>query len=203
MYRAEDQWSATLDRGGVVDFFGSVIDVPEQLRFGALEAVQTYVDDVVAHLEVPPVRVRHRRAGTRAHYSQGEIAIPTTHGWAMLPAANRTLLFDGGLLHGVVPGRGPTSAGVDGSAAARSPHAERGGGPGWRGAAGGAVLARSRLAAAAAHPAPARQLAAPRGRATRASASGPAANASGRASWSLPGLRGKQLVLRAHLEPVA
>ncbi len=41
VYRAEDQWSATLDRGGVVDFFGSVIDVPEQLRFGALEAVQT------------------------------------------------------------------------------------------------------------------------------------------------------------------
>lgn len=83
VYRAEDQWSATLDRGGVVDFFGSVIDVPEQLRFGALEAVQTYVDDVVAHLEVPLVRVRHRRGGTRAHYSQGEIAIPTTHGWAM------------------------------------------------------------------------------------------------------------------------
>ena len=42
VYRAEDQWSATLDRGGVVDFFGSVIDVPEQLRFGALEAVQTW-----------------------------------------------------------------------------------------------------------------------------------------------------------------
>ena len=56
---------------------------PEQLRFGALEAVRTYVDDVVAHLKVPPVHVRHRRGGTRAHYSQGEIAIPTTHGWAM------------------------------------------------------------------------------------------------------------------------
>ena len=83
VYRAEDQWSATLDRGGVVDFFSSVIDVPEQLRFGSLEAVQSYVDDVVAHLGASPVRVRHRRGGTRAHYSQGEIAIPSTHGWVM------------------------------------------------------------------------------------------------------------------------
>ena len=71
VYRAEDQWSATLDRGGVVDFFGSVIDVPEQLRFGALEAVRTYVDDVVAHLKVPPVHVRHRRGGNACALQPG------------------------------------------------------------------------------------------------------------------------------------
>ncbi|HAN71376.1 MAG TPA: TIGR04338 family metallohydrolase, partial [Actinobacteria bacterium] len=34
VYAAEDQWSAVLDRGGVVDFFGSRIDVPMQRRFG-------------------------------------------------------------------------------------------------------------------------------------------------------------------------
>ena len=32
LYAAEDQWSAVLDRGGVVDFFGSRLDVPLQRR---------------------------------------------------------------------------------------------------------------------------------------------------------------------------
>lgn len=83
VYRAEDQWSATLDRGGLVDFFGSQLQVPVQVRFGSLIDVQTYVVGVcdAARIQVP--MIRHRRGGHRAHYSEGVIAIPTDEPWAM------------------------------------------------------------------------------------------------------------------------
>jgi len=83
VYSAEDQWSAVVDRGGSVDFFGSTIDVPAQLRFGSLADVIAYADVVTAARQARPVVVRHRKGGTRAHYSDGTIAIPTTHAWAM------------------------------------------------------------------------------------------------------------------------
>ncbi len=87
VYRAEDQWSATMDRGGRVDFFGSMIMVPAQLRFGNLEDVQSYVDAVCRVHDLPAVRVRHRQGATRAHYEVKEhirvIAVPTNHAWAM------------------------------------------------------------------------------------------------------------------------
>ena len=44
-----------------------------------------------------------------------------SRGWAALPAENRLLLFDGGLLHGVIPGRGsPQGASGDGSTHGRA-----------------------------------------------------------------------------------
>ena len=83
VYRAEDQWSASLDRGGPVDFFGSRIDIPVQLRFGRIEEVRTYVECVCSDIDVEPANVRHRKGGTRAHYSHGVIAIPGDEPWAM------------------------------------------------------------------------------------------------------------------------
>jgi len=83
VYQAEDQWSAILDRGGRVDFFGSTVDAPVQLRFGSLEDAQIYTAHVVADLGLPEVQVRHRKGGTRAHYSDGVIAIPSYETWAM------------------------------------------------------------------------------------------------------------------------
>ena len=87
MYQVEDQWSAIMDRGGHVDFFGSSITAPVQLRFGSLRDVQTYVDRVCRQRGLPAVRVRHRRGGTRAHYEVdgdgGVIAVPTNLPWAM------------------------------------------------------------------------------------------------------------------------
>jgi len=83
VYRAEDQWSASLDRGGPVDFFGSTIDIPAQLRFGRIEEVSTYVKSVCSDINVEPASVRHRKGGTRAHYSNGVIAIPGNEPWAM------------------------------------------------------------------------------------------------------------------------
>jgi len=83
VYRAEDQWSASLDRGGPVDFFGSTIDIPAQLRFGHIEEVANYVQHVCTEIDVELAGVRHRKGGTRAHYSGGVIAIPTHEPWAM------------------------------------------------------------------------------------------------------------------------
>jgi putative metallohydrolase (TIGR04338 family) len=80
VYRAEDQWSALLDRGGRLDFFGTQLDIPMQLRFGDLTAMQKYVDALVPD----PPRVRIRKGQTRAHYEPEEcvIAIPMEASWA-------------------------------------------------------------------------------------------------------------------------
>ena len=87
VYRAEDQWSALMDRGGHVDFFGSSITAPVQLRFGSVDDVRVYVDRVCRERRLPEIQVRHRRGGTRAHYEVqpdgGVIAIPTKQLWAM------------------------------------------------------------------------------------------------------------------------
>lgn len=82
VYAAEDQWSALLDRGGVVDFFGSRIDLPMQLRFGDVASVQAYVDRVLADdavkAEYPragALTVRASRSRTRARYLPDEQVI--------------------------------------------------------------------------------------------------------------------------------
>ncbi|MDO8309779.1 MAG: TIGR04338 family metallohydrolase [Actinomycetota bacterium] len=91
VYAAEDQWAAVLDRGGVVDFFGSRLDVPPQRRFGDLAAVQTYVSWVLQrpavlaeYPEAGPVVVRERAGQSKAHYEAAlaSIAIPMRTAWA-------------------------------------------------------------------------------------------------------------------------
>jgi putative metallohydrolase (TIGR04338 family) len=83
VYAAEDQWTAAIDRGGPIDFFGSRLQLPVQTRFGSLPAVERYVEHLIAmHPGVPAVSVRHRRGNARAHYSAGVIAIPMTAPWA-------------------------------------------------------------------------------------------------------------------------
>ena len=68
VYGAEHQWSAVLDRGGLVDFHGSHIYVPLQKRFADVSSVQRYVDTVLALDSIReafpnagPVHVRERR----------------------------------------------------------------------------------------------------------------------------------------------
>jgi putative metallohydrolase (TIGR04338 family) len=83
VYAAEDQWTAAIDRGGPIDFFGSRLQLPAQTRFGSLEAVERYVEYLATmHPGVPSVTVRHRKGNARAHYSAGVIAIPMTAPWA-------------------------------------------------------------------------------------------------------------------------
>jgi putative metallohydrolase (TIGR04338 family) len=90
LYAAEDQWSAVLDRGGQVDFFGSRIDVPMQRRFGDIASVRSYVDRVLAlpavraaYPAAGPVSVRERSGQRRAHYepATATIAIPMRDVW--------------------------------------------------------------------------------------------------------------------------
>ncbi|MHB1065857.1 MAG: TIGR04338 family metallohydrolase [Candidatus Nanopelagicales bacterium] len=105
VYAAEDQWAAVLDRGGVIDFFGSRLDLAPQRRFGDLAAVQAYVAWVLCHPAVRaaypaagPVAVRERAGQAKAHYevaaghngaatahhgpARATIAIPLRQGWA-------------------------------------------------------------------------------------------------------------------------
>lgn len=91
VYAAEDQWAAVLDRGGVVDFFGSRLDVARQRRFGDLAAVREYVSWVLerpaVRAEYPaagPVVVRERAGQSRAHYESASatIAVPMRDAWA-------------------------------------------------------------------------------------------------------------------------
>lgn len=91
VYAAEDQWSAVLDRGGPVDFFGSRMDVPLQRRFADVANVQAYVDAALARAPIAaaypgvgPVVVRERAGQTRAHYepATSTIAVPLRTLWA-------------------------------------------------------------------------------------------------------------------------
>jgi putative metallohydrolase (TIGR04338 family) len=79
-----------------VEFFGTSLTLPPEGRFGSLESVQRYVDDVLSLPSVQQhwpqasaLRVRSRRAGTAAHYENrdgaGTIAVPDrgTADWAM------------------------------------------------------------------------------------------------------------------------
>ncbi|MCV6962802.1 hypothetical protein BST27_03625 [Mycobacterium intermedium] len=101
VYAAEDFVRTLFDRAAEhglpsVEFFGTQLTLPPEARFGSVDSVQRYVDDVLAlpavrqHWpEVSPLRVRARRAATAAHYENrdgvGVIAVPdrTTADWAM------------------------------------------------------------------------------------------------------------------------
>ncbi len=101
VYAAEEFVRTLFDRAaehgsGSVEFFGAQLTLPPEARFGSLDAVQRYVDDVLAlpavrreWPAVAPLRVRARRAATAAHYENrdgtGVIAVPDSgHAdWAM------------------------------------------------------------------------------------------------------------------------
>jgi putative metallohydrolase (TIGR04338 family) len=101
VYAAEEFVRTLFDRAAEhgsssVEFFGTQLTLPPEARFGSLDAVQRYVDDVLALPamrgqwgEVAPLRVRARRASTAAHYENrdgtGVIAVPDHNDadWAM------------------------------------------------------------------------------------------------------------------------
>jgi putative metallohydrolase (TIGR04338 family) len=91
VYAAEDQWSALLDRGGRVDFFGSQLDIPPQRRFGDIDSVRRYVEVVMGlpfitddYPGAGSVTVRERSGQARAHYEPHSltIAVPMRSRWA-------------------------------------------------------------------------------------------------------------------------
>ena len=90
VYSAEDLWSKALDRGGIVNFFGSTFTLPQQRVFGDLSAMQRTVDFWMQakplQLQFPnlaPLVVRGRQGERTAHYEpDGVIAIPLEQSWA-------------------------------------------------------------------------------------------------------------------------
>ncbi len=91
MYAAEDQWTAALDRGGRVDFFGSKFDLQAQRRFGDIDSIRQYIDRVLnfprivaGYPDAGPVGLRERAGQRGAHYELATktIAIPMGTQWA-------------------------------------------------------------------------------------------------------------------------
>jgi putative metallohydrolase (TIGR04338 family) len=96
VYAAEEFVRTLFDRAAArgnrsVDFFGTEVTLPPEGRFGSVESVQRYVDDVLA---LPGVRqawpaagtvaVRSRRGVAAAHYENSVIAVPERGtGWAL------------------------------------------------------------------------------------------------------------------------
>ncbi len=101
VYAAEDFVRTLFDRAAehgaaALDFFGTQLTLPPEARFGSVDSVQRYVDEVLALPSVrrrwpgvSPLRVRPRRAATAAHYENsdgaGTIAVPDrdTADWAL------------------------------------------------------------------------------------------------------------------------
>ena len=99
VYGVEYQWSAVLDRGGLVNFHGSHIYIPLQKRFADITSVQRYVDAVLAlnaireaYPNAGPVRVRERRGQSKAHYAPSTATIA-------IPLANREFGRESTVLH--------------------------------------------------------------------------------------------------------
>lgn len=99
VYGAEHQWSAVLDRGGTVEFFGSQLHVPMQRLFADVPSMQRYVDNVLAierirekYPNAGPVHVRERRGQTKAHYELRDATIA-------IPLRNREFGRESTLLH--------------------------------------------------------------------------------------------------------
>jgi putative metallohydrolase (TIGR04338 family) len=100
VYAAEEFVRTMFDRAAEhgnrsVDFFGTQLTLPPEGRFASVQAVQRYVDDVLAHPGVRhrwpaagPLTVRARRGATAAHYERTDdgatIAVPDRRtNWAL------------------------------------------------------------------------------------------------------------------------
>ncbi|HEY5148541.1 MAG TPA: TIGR04338 family metallohydrolase [Mycobacterium sp.] len=121
VYAAEEFVRTLFDRAAQhssrsINFFGTMLTLPPEARFGSMESVQRYVDDVLALPAVTsrwaspgPLTVRTRRAATAAHYENrggtGVIAVPDRHtaDWAM-----RELVVLHEIAHHLDDGGGPS-----------------------------------------------------------------------------------------------
>ena len=92
VYAAEQFVRPMFDRAAqhssrAIDFFGTSLTLPPEAKFGSVDSVQRYVDDVVARVGADPVAVRRRRGVTAAHYElmdgKAVIAVPERDTWAL------------------------------------------------------------------------------------------------------------------------
>ncbi len=92
VYAAEQFVRTMFDRAAqhssrVIDFFGTSLTLPPEAKFGSVDSVQRYIDDVVDRVGAGPVAVRSRRGATAAHYElvdgKAVIAVPERDTWAL------------------------------------------------------------------------------------------------------------------------
>jgi putative metallohydrolase (TIGR04338 family) len=100
VYKAEDLVMDVLNRAArtearTFDFYGSHLVLPDERKFGDIDGVQRYVDQVLdlnwvrttwPTLAIQPVKVRARRGDAQAHYQFGVISVPAHKqgiSWAM------------------------------------------------------------------------------------------------------------------------
>jgi len=89
VYAAENEFRQVLDRQydyPIIELAGSRIVVPLERKFGQLENIQRYVDQVCYIMGIARApHVRERKGQTIAHfeYLKNQIAIPTLDRWAM------------------------------------------------------------------------------------------------------------------------
>ena len=99
VYAAEEFVRTLFDRararGNTIEFFGANITLPPEARFGSVDSISQYVDEVlnlpaVQRLwpDAQPLRVRSRRGRTAAHYErdgdEAAIAVPDgSTSWAL------------------------------------------------------------------------------------------------------------------------
>ena len=84
-YEAEWEVRALLSRRGTIEMFGTQVAIPDERKFGTVEAVQAYVDAVMEHLgKDREVTVRKRKSADRAHYERlGSGIAGPDHEWAL------------------------------------------------------------------------------------------------------------------------
>ncbi|MFV8171904.1 TIGR04338 family metallohydrolase [Mycolicibacterium peregrinum] len=92
VYAAEQFVRTMFDRAAqhssrAIDFFGTSLTLPPEAKFGSVDSVQRYVDDVVTRVGAGSVAVRSRRGATAAHYElvdrKAVIAVPERDTWAL------------------------------------------------------------------------------------------------------------------------
>ncbi len=90
VYAAENALLFMLDHGGTATFMGSSLTLPVERRFGDVDGVRRYLEEVRrrpwGHPQVPQPAVRVRKGHTKAHWEAGVIALPDgigEKGWAM------------------------------------------------------------------------------------------------------------------------
>jgi putative metallohydrolase (TIGR04338 family) len=93
VYAAEQFVRTMFDRAAqhssrAIDFFGTSLTLPPEAKFGSVEAVQRYVDEVLVRVGAQPVSVRSRRGTAAAHYELVDgvavIAVPERDStWAL------------------------------------------------------------------------------------------------------------------------
>lgn len=93
VYAAEQFVRTMFDRvaqhsSRAIDFFGTSLTLPPEAKFGSVDAVQRYVDEVLSRVGAAPVTVRARRGAAAAHYENvagaAVIAVPDGSGtWAL------------------------------------------------------------------------------------------------------------------------